>query len=147
MQTSLVNLALAAQQTAAAPAAGGGDAAAGPMGCAGGGSIQSLGFMLLMFAVFWFILIRPQQKKAKEHQAFLNSLKKGDSVVTRGGVIGRVSGVQDNIVTLEIQEKVRVRVLKGYIEGKHNDASATAHAAAAAEKDAAKPAASAESKN
>ena len=103
--------------------------------------------MLLMFAVFWFILIRPQQKKAKEHQAFLNGLKKGDSVVTRGGVIGRVSGVQDNIVTLEIQEKVRVRVLKGYIEGKHNDGTATANAAAAAEKDAAKPAASAESKN
>ena len=147
MQTSLVNLALAAQQTAAAPAAGGGDAAAGPMGCAGGGSVQSLVFMLLMFAVFWFILIRPQQKKAKEHPAFLNALKKGDSVVTRGGVIGRVSGVQDNIVTLEIQEKVRVRVLKGYIEGKHNDATATASAAAAAEKDAAKPAASAESKN
>jgi preprotein translocase subunit YajC len=96
-----------------------------------------------MFAVFWFILIRPQQKKAKEHTAFLNALKKGDSVVTRGGVVGRVSGVQDNMVTLEIQEKVRVRVLKSYIEGKFAEA-----ASAPAEKESTKAApASTESKN
>ena len=85
--------------------------------------MSSLVFMLLMFAVFWFILIRPQQKRAKEHQAFLNALKKGDDVVTRGGVIGRVTGVQDNLVTLEVQEKVRIRVLKSYIEGRHAGAA------------------------
>jgi preprotein translocase subunit YajC len=110
-----LNLASAAQQTG-----GGGD----PMGgCAGGGGMSSLIFMLLMFAVFWFILIRPQQKRAKEHQAFLNALKKGDDVVTRGGVIGRVTGVADNLVTLEVQEKVRIRVLKSYIEGRHAGAA------------------------
>jgi preprotein translocase subunit YajC len=83
--------------------------------------MSSLVFMLLMFAVFWFILIRPQQKKAKEHQAFLNALAKGDTVVTRGGVVGKVTGVADNVVTLEVQEKVRIRVLKSYIEGRHAD--------------------------
>ena len=110
MQTMLLTLAQAT----------GGGADAGPLGaCGGGGGMSSIVFMLLMFAVFWFILIRPQQKRAKEHQAFLNALKKGDEVVTRGGVIGRVSGVADNVVTLEVQEKVRVRVLKSYIEGRH----------------------------
>jgi preprotein translocase subunit YajC len=116
--------------------AGGADA--GPLGaCGGGGGMSSIVFMLLMFAVFWFILIRPQQKRAKEHQAFLSALKKGDEVVTRGGVIGRVSGVADNVVTLEIQEKVRVRVLKSYIEGRHAGSAPTT----AAEKDAPKAAA------
>ena len=125
MHTLLWNLALAAQAAApAAPAAGGDAGAAG--GCAGGGGVQSLVFMLLMFAVFWFILIRPQQKRAKEHAAFLGALKKGDQVVTRGGVIGRVSGVADNLVTIEIQEKVRVQVLKSYIESRFSAASGTA---------------------
>jgi preprotein translocase subunit YajC len=81
-------------------------------------------FMVLMFAVFWFILIRPQQKRAKEHANMLNGLKKGDQVITRGGIIGKVSGVQDNIVTLEVQEKVRMRIAKSYIEALHSDAAA-----------------------
>jgi preprotein translocase subunit YajC len=79
-------------------------------------------FMLLMFGVFWFILIRPQMKKQKEHQAMLGALKKGDMVVTRGGLIGRIAGVSDKLVTLELQEKVRVRVLRAYIDGKHSEA-------------------------
>ncbi|MBT8492736.1 MAG: preprotein translocase subunit YajC [Deltaproteobacteria bacterium] len=79
-------------------------------------------FMLLMFAVFWFILIRPQVKKQKEHQALLSALKKGDTVVTRGGFIGKISGISDNVVTLELQEKVRVRVLRAYIDGKYDPA-------------------------
>jgi preprotein translocase subunit YajC len=139
VNTMLSNLALA-------QAAGGGDGGAGPMGCGGGGGAQSLIFMLLMFAVFWFILIRPQQKRAKEHQAFLGALKKGDSVVTRGGVVGRVTGVQDNLVTLEVQEKVRIRVLKSYVEGRHADSSAAP--STAVEKEPAKPATTTpESKN
>jgi preprotein translocase subunit YajC len=120
-----------------AQAAEGGGGAGGPAGaCGGGGGMSSLVFMLLMFAVFWFILIRPQQKKAKEHQAFLAALKKGDQVITRGGVIGRVTGVPaDNVVTLEVQEKVRIRVLKGYIEGRFGDGAVAATATAAPEKD------------
>jgi len=128
VQTMLLTLA----QAAGGGGTGGGGADAGPLGaCGGGGGMSSIVFMLLMFAVFWFILIRPQQKRAKELQAFLNALKKGDEVVTRGGVIGRVSGVNDNVVTLEIQEKVRVRVLKSYIEGRHAGAAPSTAAEAA----------------
>lgn len=141
MHTTLLTLASAAQQ-----ATGGGGGDGGPLAaCGGGGGMSSLVFMLLMFAVFWFILIRPQQKRAKEHQAFLSALKKGDEVVTRGGVIGRVTGVADNLVTLEVQEKVRIRVLKSYIEGRH--AGAAPSVAATPEKEAAKPAPTTESKS
>jgi preprotein translocase subunit YajC len=122
VHTILLNLA-----QAAAPAAGANGGGGGAFGaCGGGGGASSLIFMLLMFAVFWFILIRPQQKRAKEHQAFLSALKKGDQVITRGGVIGRVTGVADNLVTLEVQEKVRIRVLKSYIESRHVEGSSAA---------------------
>jgi preprotein translocase subunit YajC len=78
-----------------------------------------------MFGVFYFILIRPQAKKQKEHQAVLAALKKGDTVITRGGVIGTVSGVVGNEIVLELQEKVRVRVLRSYVDGKYDGAQAT----------------------
>ncbi|HUS66622.1 MAG TPA: preprotein translocase subunit YajC [Kofleriaceae bacterium] len=80
--------------------------------------------MVLMFVVFYFLLIRPQVKKQKEHQAVLQSLKKGDMVVTRGGLIGKISGVSDAILTIELQEKVRVRVLRSHVDGKYADTSA-----------------------
>jgi len=79
-------------------------------------------FMLLMFAVFWFILIRPQVKKQKAHQAMLSALTKGDTVITRGGFIGKISGISDAVITLELQEKVRVRVLRAYVDGKYDPA-------------------------
>lgn len=73
--------------------------------------------MLLIFGVFWLLIIRPQAKKQKEHQAMLNKLGKGAVVITRGGIIGTITGVQPGeIVVLEIQEKVRVRVPRAYIE-------------------------------
>ncbi len=80
-------------------------------------------FMLLMFGVFWFILIRPQMKRQKEHQAMLAALKKGDMIVTRGGLVGKISGVSDKMVTIELQEKVRVRVMRAYIDSKTDQAS------------------------
>lgn len=107
--------------------AGDGGQAAGPSGCAGGGA-SSLVMMLLMFAVFYFVLIRPQQKKAKEHQTMLSNLKRGDTVVTRGGVIGKVSGITDTVLVLELQEKVRVRVARSYVDGMFKDEAATAKA-------------------
>jgi preprotein translocase subunit YajC len=82
--------------------------------------------MLLMFGVFYFILIRPQVKKQKEHQALLAALKKGDLVITRGGVIGKVSGLAGNEVILELQEKVRVRVLRSYVDGRYEVAAQAA---------------------
>ena len=95
----------------AAPATGG---VAGLLG-GGGGMLPP---MLIMFAIFYFLLIRPQQKKQREHQEWLKSLKKGDEVVTTGGLVGKISGLTDQIITLELQEKVRVRVLRTYISGK-----------------------------
>ena len=78
--------------------------------------------MLLMFGVFWFILIRPQVKKQKEHQAMLQALQKGDMVITRGGMVGKISGITDQLLTIELQEKVRVRVLRSHIDGKFDPA-------------------------
>ncbi|HEX4450164.1 MAG TPA: preprotein translocase subunit YajC [Kofleriaceae bacterium] len=76
--------------------------------------------MLVMFAIFYFLIIRPQSKRQKEHQAMLNKLGKGDEVITRGGVIGKITGVsEDNtLLVLELQEKVRVRIPRSYVEGK-----------------------------
>jgi preprotein translocase subunit YajC len=87
------------------------------------GAASPLVMMLLMFGVFYFILIRPQVKKQKEHQAMLQAIKKGDNVVTRGGLIGKVSGVAEGVLTLELQEKVRVRVLRSHVDGKYDDAT------------------------
>jgi preprotein translocase subunit YajC len=73
--------------------------------------------MLLMFGVFWLLIIRPQAKKQKEQQQMLNKLGKGAVVITRGGIIGTITGVQaGDIVVLEVQEKVRIRVPRAYIE-------------------------------
>ena len=73
---------------------------------------MTLVMMLAMFAVFYFLLIRPQQKKAKEHQKMLELLKKGDEVVTNGGIVGKITGITDKLLTVEVSEKVRVRVEK-----------------------------------
>jgi preprotein translocase subunit YajC len=75
--------------------------------------------ILVMFGIFYLILIRPQVKKQKEQQAMLQKLGKGDEVITRGGLIGKITGVgDDGILVLELQEKVRVRVPRAYVEGR-----------------------------
>jgi preprotein translocase subunit YajC len=75
--------------------------------------------ILMMFGIFYFIILRPQAKKQKEFQAMLSKLGKGDEVITRGGIIGKITGVSDDgVVVVEIQEKVRVRIPRSYIEGK-----------------------------
>ncbi len=84
---------------------------------AGPGGLISFLPLILIFVVFYFLLIRPQQKKAKEHQAFLQSLKKGDTVVTSGGLHGRITGLTDTVVTLEIADNVRVKVSRAHILG------------------------------
>ena len=83
----------------------------------GGASNQLMAFMplILLFVVFYFLLIRPQQKKAKQQKAFLENLKKGDEVVTSGGLYGKITGITNDTVTLEIAEKIRVRVTKSSI--------------------------------
>jgi preprotein translocase subunit YajC len=73
---------------------------------AAGGSEQLFGFLpiILMFVVLYFLMIRPQMKRAKEHRAMLDALKKGDEVVTGGGVVGKVTKVGENYVTLEVAQ-------------------------------------------
>ncbi len=74
-------------------------------------------FMGLLFAVFYFILIRPQQKRQKEHRRLLESLKKGDKVVTSGGIHGTIVGLSDAVITMEIADKVKVKVDRNCIVG------------------------------
>jgi preprotein translocase subunit YajC len=73
--------------------------------------------LVLMFVIFYFLLIRPQQQKQKKHRQMLANIKKGDVVITSGGIHGKVTGLTDAAVTLEIAEKVRVKVSRGYIAG------------------------------
>jgi preprotein translocase subunit YajC len=89
-------------------------------GLPGGGGAGGLGSFLpliLMFVVFYFLLIWPQQKKTKAHRAVLANLKKGDEVVTSGGLYGMITGITDTVVTLEIAEKVRIKVSRSSIAG------------------------------
>lgn len=73
--------------------------------------------MVLMVVIFYFLLIRPQQKKAKEHRNFLENLKKGDRIITTGGLCGEIVNIQDQVLTVEIADKVRVEVGRPYIAG------------------------------
>ena len=74
---------------------------------------------IAIFAIMYFVMIRPQVRKQKEHQAMLQKLGKGDEIITRGGLIGKITGVSDDgILVIELQEKVRVRMPRAYIEAK-----------------------------
>jgi len=85
---------------------------------AGGSSgLMQMAPLVLIFVVFYVLVIRPQSKKAKELQSMLKELKKGDDVVTQGGVIGRITGLKDDEVTLQVQEGVRLRFLRSSITG------------------------------
>jgi preprotein translocase subunit YajC len=71
--------------------------------------------LVIMFAIFYFLLIRPQQKRAKQHRQLIEALKVGDNVVTAGGIHGRVAAVQDAVVTLEIATGVKIKVNRASI--------------------------------
>ncbi len=105
--------------TAAAYAMGG----KGDGGAAGG--LAGLIPILLMFVIFYFILIRPQQKQARKHQDFIKGLKIGDRVVTTGGIHGEVKGVTDSTITLEIADKVRIKVTRSAVGGSSSEAAAS----------------------
>ncbi|MCF8053456.1 MAG: preprotein translocase subunit YajC [Desulfobacterales bacterium] len=89
-------------------------------GGAGGGGQGGIGAfvpLILMFVIFYFLLIRPQQKRTKEHKQMIESLKKGDRIVTSGGIHGRITGMSDTTLTVEIADKVRVKVNRGNVAG------------------------------
>jgi len=81
-----------------------------------GGAFASFVPLILIFAIMYFLLIRPQQKKVKQHQKMVEALRRGDQVVTAGGLIGKVSKVkEDGEVELELAEGVKVRVVRATI--------------------------------
>ncbi len=94
-----------------------GGAPGGAAGGAGGGmaAFQQVIPLFFMFAIFYFLLIRPQQKKAKDHKALLEAMKKGDNVITAGGVHGKVAAVENDLVSLEIANNVTIKITKSYI--------------------------------
>ena len=93
-----------------------------PAGGGGGQSaIMNLVPLVFMFGIFYFLLIRPQQKKAKEHRALIDALKKGDMVVTAAGIHGKVTSVDENIVTLEIAPGINIKIGKGFIASLKQD--------------------------
>ena len=92
--------------------------AAGPAaGTGGGAGIASFIPLILIFVVFYFLLIRPQQKQAKQHQQFLSDLKNGNKVVTKGGIHGTITGMTDSVITVEIADNVRIKLSRSAIAG------------------------------
>jgi preprotein translocase subunit YajC len=89
-------------------------AQAAPAGAAGGGMSMII-FMVVIFGAMYFMMIRPQAKKQKEHRAMLAALAKGDEVVTNGGLAGRVEEVGESFLTIEIAPNVKVRLQKGAV--------------------------------
>ncbi|MCE3010895.1 MAG: preprotein translocase subunit YajC [Proteobacteria bacterium] len=70
---------------------------------------------ILVFGIFYFLIIRPQSKRMKTHEKFLNDLKRGDQVVTNGGILGTIDGMTDHVVTLEVSDGVKVKVMRRQI--------------------------------
>ena len=81
-----------------------------------GTDLMSMLPIILMFVVLYFVMIRPQMKRAKEHKTMVESLQKGDEVIAAGGIVGRIMRITDNYVTLEIADKVEVRVQRPAIQ-------------------------------
>lgn len=99
-------------------------AMAGNQGQPGNASSGMEGILMLlaMFAIFYFLLIRPQQKRAKQHKEMVEALKAGDQVVTAGGVHGKIVTVQEKVVTLEIATGVRIKLNRSSIAGTSSSA-------------------------
>ena len=89
-----------------------GQSAGGPSG------LSAFMPIIILFVIFYFILIRPQQKRAKEHQSTLEALKSGDTVITNGGIYGTIVKIDGQVVTLQCSDKVRIKITKKAISGK-----------------------------
>src|SRR5512134_2676709 len=98
--------------------------AMGSKGAGGGGGMEVLVLPLLFFGIFYLLVFRPQQKQAKKQREFLQNLKAGDKVVTSGGIHGEIKGMTDTTVTLEIADRVRVKVTRAAVTGKAQESAA-----------------------
>ena len=99
------------------------DVAAAATGQKGGIFGMLMPFALIIL-VFYFFMIRPQQKQRKKHQEFVTNLKKGDEVITASGLIGSIHSVSDKVVVIELDENVKIKVLKGFVSSYARDAVA-----------------------
>lgn len=86
----------------------------GAQGTGGGGIAQFMPLIILL-VIFYFLLIRPQQKRAKEHKAMVNNLQQGSRIVTSGGIHGTISSLDETTITLEIAEKVKMKISRGNV--------------------------------
>lgn len=103
---NLIDLLIApAHASAGAPASGG----------LFGGGLGGLLFPIILIAIMYFLMIRPQMKRAKEHKAMVEKLARGDEVITSGGIAGTITDIGDNFITVEIADNVRIRVQKGSV--------------------------------
>lgn len=91
--------------------------------------------MVAMLAIFYFLLIRPQQKKQKEHRLMLSNLQKGDTIFTAGGIHGKITGLTETAVTLEIADRVRIKINRGSIGGLISKGEAPAEPESSKEKE------------
>jgi preprotein translocase subunit YajC len=80
--------------------------------------------ILLIFGIFYFLLLAPMRKRQKQHQALLGALKRGDKVVTNGGLLGEIAAVEDRIVHLKLADNVKVRIVKTAVAGLEGDPAA-----------------------
>jgi preprotein translocase subunit YajC len=92
-------------------------AQAGAAGDPGGGLLGLMLPMVIIFGIMYFLVIRPQSKKQREHENYLNNLKTGDKIVTQGGLMGRITNVDSNVLTLDLGDRVRVKVMRSHILG------------------------------
>ena len=77
--------------------------------------LQQFGPIILIFAIFYFLIIRPQQKRERERKNMLDSLQEGDEIITIGGIFGRILNIKDDVVTLEVGDKVKIKVTRSAI--------------------------------
>jgi len=97
--------------------------AAGGTG-AGPGMWEQMVPFVVIFAIFYFLIIRPQSRRNKDHQNFLANMKRGDAVITSGGMYGKINGITDKFITLEISNGVDIRILKSQIASSVTDGAA-----------------------
>lgn len=95
---------------------------------ANGGGMMNIIFIVALIAIFYFFMIRPQQKRQKEARKFRDSLQEGDAVITAGGIHGKIRGIKENTVMLEIAPNVKIRIDKGMIYASAQDAKSDANA-------------------
>ena len=95
---------------------------------AGGSGMTSILMIVVMLAIFYFLLIRPQQKKAKQHREYLAALKRGDYILTGGGIYGRIMEVHGDKLTVEIAKDLNIEINRHYVSGPGDAAAAPAKA-------------------